>query len=200
MPLARRIRESALPRSWLGVRGNPPEAILSELRLKQSRVPADDNLTFQIAGALSDAGWYLIVAEGRDHRLVGDAAIQPLSVGCEVVTCQEDEQNIFSAAAGWRHGRRVWSVSYDGEEAATDVVAEGDLPPTFPLIRDRFKAEAQAEDAADALVDPMYEIPIELVHNLIGYRPRRNSPAFNGRFVLLEGMDTHWLKRAIFGG
>jgi hypothetical protein len=200
MPLARRIRESSRPRSWFAVKGKAPDAIHGELRLKPSRVPGDDNLTFQIVGALSDAGWYLIVAEGREHRLIRDAVIQPLSAGCEIITCRDDEQNIFSAAAGWRDGRRVWAVSYDGEEAATDVVEEGDLPVTYPSIRDKYKAEAQAEDAGDALVDPMYEIPIELVHNLTGYRPRQESPAYKGRFVLLEGTDTHWLKRAIFGG
>jgi hypothetical protein len=182
------------------VRGKPPEAIHAELRLRVGSVPGDDNLTFQIVGAGSDAGWYLIVANGREHRLIRETAVKPLSTGCEVVTCTADEQNTFSEAADWRDGQRVWSVSYDGEEGPADVVVSGEPPFEFSLIRDRYTAEAQAPDAGDALIDPMFEIPVELVHGVIGYKPRASSPAFHGRFVLLEGMDTPWYKRWTVGG
>jgi hypothetical protein len=190
---------SPLPRSWLAVKGKPSEAILDALRLRKSRLSSDDSLKFEIVGAPSDAGWYLIVARGRDHQLIREAAVQPLSEGCEVLTCTAHESAMFSSAAGWRNGARVWSVSYDGEDGPGDVVAEGDLPASAPEFRKRLSAEAQAEDAGDALVDPMYEIPIEIVHSVIGYRPGVSSPAFEGRFMLLEGQDRSWWKR-IFGG
>jgi hypothetical protein len=198
--MTRQTRETAAPRSWLAIRGKAAAAIHTELRLRQSRVPGDDVLSFQIVGAGSDAGWYLIVVRGRDHRLVKDMVIEPLSLGCEVMTCRTEEEAIYSAAAAWRNGRREWSVSYDGEEAATDVVVEGDLPFAFAAIRAAFTAQAQAPDAEDALVDPMYEIPIETVHSVVGYKPRAKSPAFAGRFAILEGLDTPWWKRWTVGG
>ncbi len=193
-------RESALPRSWLAVRGKSPDAVKAELRLRQSSLAGDDTLKFQIVGATSDAGWYLIVARGRDHRLVAEPVIQRLSLGCEVLTCSAEEQSIISAAAGWQDGRRAWSVSYDGEEGPADVVVDGDLPFAFSVIRAQFTAEAKAEDAGDALVDPMYQIPIEIVHSVTGYSPGKKSPAFTGRFALLEGLDTPWWKRWTVGG
>jgi hypothetical protein len=70
----------------------------------------------------------------------------------------------------------------------------------FSAIRSQFTARAQAPDADDAPVDPMFEIPIEIVHSVIGYKPGADSPAFKGRFALLEGLDTPWWKRLIFGG
>jgi hypothetical protein len=174
--------------------------VRGELRLRASTLSGDDQLTFQIVGATSDAGWYLIVARGREHRLIQDPAVQPLSVGCEVLTCTAEEQTICSAAADWRDGRRVWSVSYDGEDAASDTVVHGDLPLSASIIRDEFAVKARAEDAGDALVDPMFEIPIEIVRSVTGYKPGAANPAFAGRFTLLEGLDTPWWKRMIFGG
>jgi hypothetical protein len=194
------MSDTAPARSWLAIKGKSPEAVHGELRLRPSTLSGDDALTFQIVGANSDAGWYLIVARGRDHRLIQDAAVQPLSNGCEVVTCTVQEAEIYSAAAGWRNGRREWSLSYDGANDGAEVVAVGELPFVYPAIRDRFIAEAQAEDAGDALVDPVFEIAVETVHNLIGYKPYDKSAAFNGRFVILEGIDTPWLKRLLFGG
>jgi hypothetical protein len=187
------------PRSWLGVKGKPADIVCGELRLRQSSWPDDDRLKSPIVGASANEGWYLIVIRGREHRLIADAVIEPLSVGCEVLTCTSDEQNIFSAAAAWRNGSRLWAVSYDGEEAS-ELQVHGTLSPSLTAIRERFTALAQAPDAGDALVDPMYEIAIEMVQSVIGYKPFDKSPAFHGRFVELQGLDTPLWKRLVFGG
>jgi hypothetical protein len=79
------------------------------------------------------------------------------------------------------------------------VVAEGDFPPTFEIIRQKLTAKSQAEDAGDLLLDPLFEIPIEAVRGAVGYRPDEPSPAFDGRFVLLESIDPTLLQR-LFGG
>lgn len=189
------MRHSSRPRSWLAVKGKSPDAVQSELHLRVSSLSGDDKLKFKIVGASSDAGWYLIVARGREHQLVSELVLKPLSTGCEVLTCTIDEQNNFSSATGWRDGCRVWSISYNAEEGAADIIAEGDLPISFSTISQRYKAEAKAEDAGDALVDPMFEIAIEVVHSIIGYRPADSSPQFVGRFMLLESTDESWFQR-----
>lgn len=195
-----RTSESASPRSWLAIRGKSPEAVRSELRLRESSLAGDDKLTFQIVGGSSDAGWYLIVARGRDHRLIDETLIKPLSVGCEVLTCTVEEQEIISAATAWRNGVREWSVSYTGTEGPADLIVAGTLPFPATVIRDQFIAKARAEDAGDALVDPMFEIPVEIVHSVIGYKPEAANSTFVSRFKLLEGLDTPWYKRWVFGG
>ncbi|HUQ87382.1 MAG TPA: hypothetical protein VM096_07480 [Vicinamibacterales bacterium] len=35
----------------------------------------------------------------------------------------------------------------------------------------------------------MFEIPIELVHNIVGYRFDEPSGVFDGRFVVLDAID-----------
>lgn len=195
-----RISESSPPRSWLAVRGKSPEAVRTALRLRESSLAGDDKLTFQIVGGSSDAGWYLIVARGRDHRLLAEPLIGPLSVGCEVLTCTVEEQESISGAAAWRNGVREWSVSYTGTEGPADVIVDGTLPFAAAVIRDQRIAKARAEDAGDALVDPMFEIPVEIVHSVIGYKPYQANSAFVNRFKLLEGLDTPWYTRWVFGG
>ncbi len=56
-------------RSWLAVTGKPAMAICTTLGLQMS-MAATRRARFALMGAASDAGWYLIIAEGRDHRLI----------------------------------------------------------------------------------------------------------------------------------
>ena len=185
-------------RSWLAVLGKPEAAICASLGLKTGMAATRRN-SFPLMGAASEAGWYLIIAEGRDHRLIQEPALAALSTGCEVLTCTVQESFLSSAATGWRDGRKRWSVSYEGDDSPGDVVVEGDVPVTFALIRQNLRAKAQAEDAGDLLLDPLFEIPIEAVRNAVGYRPDEPSPAFDGRFVLLEALDPTLMQR-LWGG
>ena len=148
-------------RTWLVTKGKSADAVCNDLDLRQG-MAARDVLSFALVGAGSDAGWYLIVAEGLDHRLIQEPVLTKLSSGCEVLTCTVEERNLFSAATGWQDGRRLWSVTYDGEEVPGEVVAEGELPFAYEGIRRNFTAKAAAEDAGDLLLDPLFEIPVEI--------------------------------------
>jgi hypothetical protein len=67
-----------------------------------------------------------------------------------------------------------------------------DARPVLTAAAD-FTAKAQAEDAGDLLLDPLFEIAVELVRHATGYRPDQPNPGFDGRFVLLEAINpTLW--------
>jgi len=185
-------------RTWLAVRGKTAEQVCGDLELRSGRAVTRPR-HFALEGATSDAGWYLIVAAGWDHRLIQERVLTRLSAGCEVLTCTVEERNLSSAASGWRDGGRQWSVSYEGEERPGDVVTEGDLPFTFATLRQEFVAKSKAEDAGDLLLDPLFEIPIEIVQRTVGYRPDAPSRAFDGRFFLLEAVHPTLMQR-LFGG
>ena len=185
-------------RTWLAVRGKAADAVCRDLELRAG-MAATKPRGFALVGAAADAGWYLIVAAGWDHRLIQEPVLTKLSAGCEVLTCSVDEGNLSSRATGWRDGRRVWSVSYEGEDMPGEVLAEGDLPLPFELISRDLTAKSKAPDAGDLLLDPLFEIPIELVHNAVGYRPDEPSRAFDGRFVVLDAVNPTWRQR-LFGG
>lgn len=190
--------QSLQSRSWLAVKGKTADAVCADLGLTAGMAVTRPR-RFALEGAASDAGWYLIVGDGRDHRLIQSPELMRLSAGCAVVTCTVEERNLYSAATGWRDGRRLWSVSYDGEEQPGKVVAEGDLPTAFEFILRDYTVKSQAEDAGDLLLDPLFEIPVEVVKHAIGYRPDEPSPAFEGRFTLLEAVYPTLVQR-LFGG
>jgi len=199
MPQAAHVHLKSLhSRTWLAVKGKTPAAICNDLGLNQGMAVTRPR-HFALEGAMSDAGWYVIVADGRDHRLIQPEVLTRLSAWCEVLTCTVDDRNLSSAATGWREERQLWSVVYEGEENPGVVAAEGELPPAFAEIREKHIAMSEAEDAGDLLLDPLFEIPIEAVRHATGYRPDQSSPAFDGRFALLEASDPTLMQR-LFGG
>ena len=185
-------------RTWLAVKGKTADAVCRDLELRAGMAVTRPR-RFSLEGAASDAGWYLIVADRWNHRLIQEPVLTKLSAGCEVLTCSVDEGNLSSRAAGWRDRRRVWSVSYEGEDKPGEVLAEGDLPLTFELISRDLTSKSKAADAGDLLLDPLFEIPIELVHNIVGYRLDEPSHAFDGRFVILDPINPTLMQR-LFGG
>ena len=166
-------------RTWLAVRGKTADAVCRDLELRAGMAVSRPR-GFALEGAASDAGWYLIVAAGWDHRLIQEPVLTKLSAGCEVLTCSVDEGNLSSRAAGWRDGRRVWSVSYEGEDMPGEVLAQGDLPLPFELISRDLTNKSKAPDAGDLLLDPLFEIPIELVRNAVGYGPMNPAARSTG--------------------
>jgi hypothetical protein len=161
--------QSLHARTWLAVKGKAPDAVCAALDLSAGMAVTTRG-TFALEGAASDAGWYLITAAGQDHRLIQEPVLTALSAGCEVLTCTVEERNLVSAATGWANGRRLWSVSYDGEERPGEVAAEGDLPGVFAIVA-----------------------------HAVGYRPDEASRAFDGRFVLLQANHPTFMQR-LFGG
>jgi hypothetical protein len=191
------LRASLESISWLAVKGKTADAVCRDLGLRAGMALAKPG-GFALEGAASDAGWYLISATGFDHRLIQPPLLAALSTGCEVLTCTVDVRNLSSRASGWRNGQKSWSVTYEGEDRP-DVILDGDLPSTFDLIRRDYVARSQAPDAGDLLLDPLFEIAIEIVRNPVAYRPDEPSPAFDGRWVKLDSINKSFMQR-LFGG
>ena len=80
-----------------------------------------------------------------------------------------------------------------------EVHAQGDLPLTFELISRDLTNKSKAAGAGDLPLDPLFQIPIELVHNAVGYRSDEPSQAFEGRFVVLDPINPTLMQR-LFGG
>jgi hypothetical protein len=190
--------------SWLAIKGRPAVEILDALHLRPTGVERLDGES-PFVGAMSDAGWYLIVARGAEHRLASAAVLERLSVGCEVLTCTVEEHVMFSQATGWRDGRRLWAVSHRGEDGPAGVEEEGALPPEYPPIRDRLMAQQEAAGGSEADVDCLFDIPVALVQRFVGYKHDEVNPAFEARgFEVLESerpepAKQSWLGR-LFGG
>jgi hypothetical protein len=191
------LRNSLNSKSWLAVKGKAPDAVCHDLGFRAGMALMKPG-GLALEGAASDAGWFLIVATGFDHRLIQPSVLTALSAGCEVLTCTVDVRNLSSRASGWQDGQKSWSVTYEGEDGP-DVIVDGHLPSTFDLIRSDYTARSQAPDAGDLLLDPLFEIAIEIVRNPVAYRPDEPSPAFDGRWVVLDSINKTFMQH-LFGG
>jgi hypothetical protein len=92
--------------SWLAVKGKSPETVRNELQLRCTGVPGEIPKS-SFVGSRSDGGWYLIVARGCEHRIIGASVIKRLSVVTNTI-------GLLAASTGLTH-----------KELATLAVAPG---------------------------------------------------------------------------
>jgi hypothetical protein len=150
---------------WLAVRGLPREVVLARLGLggtgERQEVPEAP-----VVGAQFPDGWYVVVCNRTRHRFLRDPVLERVSAGCEVVTCDVDEDLDRTAASGWKRGRRVWSLRYDPDQELDELETQGDLPPAFEAIR----AELELAWREDPGLDYRWELPIEVAEAMCGFR------------------------------
>jgi len=155
---------------WIATRGKSADAVLSELGL--ARKGRGKCFWESFSAILVPAGWYVII---EDHycSFIEDQLLAKVSMHCEIVTCSLSENTMFSAASQWQDGRNLWRVEHDGgSRGVEDLKCSGELPPEFAPIHDRLFA-TQKSDTSEWRghgTDYIFEIPVELVGELTGYR------------------------------
>jgi homoserine O-acetyltransferase len=187
--------------SWVAVKGKAAAGVLSDLRLLPTGARGIEGES-EFVGAPAEDGWYLIVMDGAEHRLLQPDALERLSAGCDVLTCTVEEHVMFSEATGWRDGQQLWRVRHVGEDGPVGIEEDGTFPPEYPSIRDRLVKEQEAAGGSDADVDHLFDIPVVLVKSFVGYKHDERNPKFeDDAFEVLESENSKkgsWAAR-IFG-
>src|SRR5262245_58862117 len=182
--------------SWIAVKGRRPNSVREELSFrttgKREEIPESEVSAVEMPG-----GWYLIVSN-HTEQVASDAAMQRLSSsGCELVTCFVEEHVMFSSATGWRDGRKSWSIIHDSQRGIEHLETMGELPASYSSIRERLFAEQKEENIRKAGMrrplffrkvvsieemgcDYIFNIPVEVAHELTGYRHDRDIPEMTG--------------------
>jgi Family of unknown function (DUF6461) len=171
--------------AWLAAQGKPPQSLLAEIDLRPTG-KAGEFADHPVVGAALEDGWYLLVAQGCDHRMISDRVLKTLSRGCRVIACSVEEHVMFSAAWLWEDGKCVWSVSHQGDEKTHDLSADGVLPEFFAGVRDELLARQAAEGGEDAEVDYVFEIPLELARRISGFKHDSSASAAIDHFEVLD--------------
>lgn len=170
----------------MAVRGGTPDSVLATLGLRGTNVfeeiPESD-----ITGAVLPSGWYLITANRGHPPFMEDSTLKRLSQTAEVVTSFVEEHVMYSAASLWAGGREVWSVMHAAEDGIEHLEAKGSLPSIFGPMSERLHAK-QAAGGREARVDHIFDIPVEMVVQIIGYRYDRVMPELGDR--AFEVLDT----------
>lgn len=160
--------------SWLAVAGLAPDVVQQRLGVAPTGALGEP-LNQPLVGRAIPDGWYLLVAQGRDHALIGDAAMAALSDGCAVVSCTAEEHVMYAAASGWRDGRRTWRIEHRSEDDRRHLAIVGDPPEVFGPIRERLAAHSDDPDERFA-VDWHVEMVTELAWRLVGFRHDMATP------------------------
>jgi hypothetical protein len=154
--------------SWLAVRGKSKDALLSELKLRDSGEADEVNET-PVSGAEFPDGWYVVFLNDYAHPFVEEVSLLRLSAGCQVIACLIEEHVMASLAMLYENGRLVWRMSHQGEEDILNLETHGTLPGNFGGIRSGLMKE-QREQGDEPEVDFIFDIPLDLAESICGYR------------------------------
>ncbi|HEX6373961.1 MAG TPA: hypothetical protein VF006_33845 [Longimicrobium sp.] len=155
--------------SWFAVSGKEPEQVLQELGLTPAG-ETEEVPEAPIVCATLPAGWFLVFSNRTSPLAFSVEPLPALSAGCRVVFCQVEEHTMFSSAACYQDGRRVWHVAHDADKGIYHLETEGELPPEFEGIFRSMKSEQDQAGGEKADVDYIIDVPIELAKAIAGFR------------------------------
>jgi hypothetical protein len=155
--------------AWLGFSGKESRDVLRLLHLADTGIVDEANESPVSVAALPN-GWTIVWLDRFDHPFAEDASLRLFSQGCTVVAVHVHEGIMFCAAELYRDGAPVWSVVHNAQESLYDLQTEGDLPAAFAEIRARLTTDQDGDGGDEAVVDHIFDIPVETAMALCGFR------------------------------
>lgn len=104
--------------SWLAVETSELGDLL---QVRETKEP-DPEFEAELAGVPLHGAWFLLMAQGIEHRLTDPAVLSQLAKRWQCLSCVVEEHAMVSYATLWREGRMAWTVG--GQAAGEDLVFE----------------------------------------------------------------------------
>ncbi|MCR5859081.1 hypothetical protein [Mesorhizobium sp. J428] len=146
--------------------------------------------------ATRSGDWSIVVFNDINLDLAAETELARLSRRGDILVVHVNETTMMQTSEQWRNGRQVWSVWHDAQIDPRHLEEEGNLPPAYDGIERRRMAEQDEEDAGDASVDFVSEIPLDLAEDVTRFRYDRSDSEF---FELVPGGDSLPKKTSFFG-
>jgi len=160
--------------SWVAVHGRDSQAVLDELGWRRTGEHEEFPESPTTCATLRP-GWFSIAMLNRADAYDGTLDLARLSKGAELVACFVEEHVMFSAAALWRDGSKIWSIEHDAQQGVRHLVVSGQLPAEIEVIIEEAKSSQDAEDKGNAGVDFIFDIPVDAAQRLTGFRYDRSD-------------------------
>jgi hypothetical protein len=179
--------------SWIALKDLP----LTEAALAFGLTSSDqsgETFDYEVSGA-NVGDWTVLVFNDVNTALAEEELVR-LSRRDDVVVVHVHETTMMQTSEMWRQGRQVWSVWHDTLQGERNLEEEGEFPPAYDEIKQRLFAQQDEEDAGDAAVDFVSEIPIELAAQVTGFRHDRMGAEF---FELVPGDGSKPRKASFLG-
>jgi hypothetical protein len=166
--------------SWIGIQTAIPGEVHAKLGLSETGA-SGDYYDFQMAGLVLPTNWYLLTAKRCDHPILSDRVLSELSVGTQVVACSIEEHVMYQMAVLWSDGRETCRVQHrGGDHGIMDLVVNGSPPKIFDNLRSEHSARQLAAGGANANVDHIADIPLELARSMVGFKHDEVNAATDG--------------------
>lgn len=151
--------------TWIGVQGAERDKVLAALRLEVlPDALAGDWHEGDYSCRTFPGGWFVVASqEGLDlatDLVSASATTEQLAMGCEMSTIV-----MYSEACGYQDGQLQWSVIHDPDDSACPLAVEGEPP----AILAELDAKAVEDQAAEAGVDFVFDVPMQLVAHYTGF-------------------------------
>ena len=179
--------------SWIAVKTTSSDTVNSVLKLKLTGdtedIPESPCTSIQLPG-----GYYLVVFIRRE---LSARFLRKMSLSLPLLFGYVEEHVMYSTVAAWEAGRPLWSIVHNAQKGILDLEVKGTPPELFDAIRDSALREQTAAGVIDAEVDHIFDIPVQLAFELIGYRYDQEVAGIQNSFAVLEKSHRSWLKQII---
>ena len=169
--------------SWLAIRGNAESSCLASLGLERTEeteeIPESDWSTTHVGD------WVIIWSNFYEPKTFRDAGSK---LGGEVIICDVEEHVMFVSAAAFKNGTTTWRIVHDAQQASDHLLLEGQ--PKESLAR--VQKEQFTRVSEDREVDFIFDIPVRVAQELVGFRRDGASSAAREVLRVTSGSKSKW--------
>jgi hypothetical protein len=176
--------------TWCAVREENADPFLQQLGLTPTG-ETEEHPQSLISTVALHTGWRVIWYNKYDCPFLRPQDLRELSKNTDVLLCLVEEHVMASSAEMWSNGERKWWLSHEGEDGPSGISTDGELPESFPAIREQMEQAQLAAGGTDA--DPRASIEMQggttfhFVTDGIHAALQRAKEAANGQDVRLGG-------------
>lgn len=179
--------------AWYAVREEKAEQFLQRVGLAPTG-EAEEVPESLIAMASLDTGWRVIWYNKYSCPFLQPRHLKTLSLELDIMHCLVEEHVMASSAELWSRGKRQWWLSHESEQDSCGLDVDGELPDSFPAIRQQLEALQVAEGGADADVDYIFDIPLKVAQSIVGFKHDEECKhIIDERFMVLHKSEVKLL-------
>jgi len=172
--------------SWCAVREAGADRFLQRLGLRPTG-EVEESPESLISSAQLDTGWRVIWYNKYGCPFLGPDDLSSLSFDQDVLLCLIEEHVMASSSELWSGGKRKWFLSHEGENGPKGLTAIGNLPETLAPIQEEMQRLQLAEGGDEAGVDYIFEIPLNVAQDLVGFKHDEESAhLIDGHFHVMR--------------
>ena len=155
--------------AWIAVQTENNDSIFELLDVSPT-TEEDEYFESKFSGSALKNGWFLLVGQGCENRLVQKDVLSELSQFGPTVACSVEEHVMYSSAEYWCSGSKKWSAAHDAQQGMYNLETSGALPNLFESLKIRVSKDQDAEGGEKADVDLIFDIPLLLASELTGFK------------------------------